>query len=373
MRNDLYKPDKKSYVYPYKKPYTYQEFNYIERYDEDDLMHLRGMNVVGIDPGKSDLIFCTDGKVETVKKGNKTYRKANTFTYSNKQRKMEIKTNLYRNKRNQLKKKTKIYRKTVEEWEAILSTYNSKSCQLDNVKKWIRIKNQVNNHLYKYYENKMFRKFDLYAYMDKQRSEANMMNRFEQKFGSPENTLVLIGDYSENRPKKYQEPTKGKSIRKLFKNRGYKLYLVNEFRTSIRLYNTGEKLEYIRWDNKRNRQVHRLLGSKIYKSGKMDETNELISDLMRDTSYRPTIINRDLNGSLNIRLKGLMKIMGCDKPYYLERTYDVPIKEKKVINVELTLDLPKIITKPIKRTKATKATKVIRTIKRTRVTKAKKP
>jgi hypothetical protein len=49
-----------------------------------------------------------------------------------------------------------------------------------------------------------------------------------------------MGDWSENRPKKYQDPTKGKSIRKLFTGKGgYRLYIVNEFRTSCKLYETG--------------------------------------------------------------------------------------------------------------------------------------
>ena len=33
---------------------------------------------------------------------------------------------------------------------------------------------------------------------------------------------------------KYKEPTKGKGMRKLFRKNGYKVFLVNEFRTSCR-------------------------------------------------------------------------------------------------------------------------------------------
>ena len=33
---------------------------------------------------------------------------------------------------------------------------------------------------------------------------------------------------------KYKEPTKGKGLRNIFRKNGYKLYLVDEFRTSCR-------------------------------------------------------------------------------------------------------------------------------------------
>jgi hypothetical protein len=95
----------------------------------------------------------------------------------------------------------------------------------------------------------------------------------------------------------------GKSIRKLFKDRGYQLGLVHEYNTSKKGYKTGEDMVNFKWDDKRKKYVHRLLGSKILKSADkkiMDKTNPLMKDLLK-AGYLPTIINRDLNGSLNIR------------------------------------------------------------------------
>ena len=42
-------------------------------------------------------------------------------------------------------------------------------------------------------------------------------------------------------------------------------------------------------------------------------------DLM-ECGYRPTFIHRDLNGSLNIRLKGWCVINGFDIPVYMKRS-----------------------------------------------------
>ena len=363
VRNDLYKPDKKTNVHKVDKPYTYQEFDYIEKLSDQKLQEIRDKftTFVGIDPGKADLIFATDGKVDIIEKNGKKYRKANTFTYSNRRRKMECKTVKYRKKLEADKKRTQIYLESVERHESVLSKHNANSCILENVRAYIGIKSLINCLLLEYYQKDMFRKLKWYSYINKQRSEINMMNRFKDKFGPPDKTLILMGDWSENQPKKYQEPTKGKSMRKLFKKNGYQLYLVNEFRTSIRSCETGEELKKIRYNPKRKEKCHRLLGSKIYKSGDMNETNLLVKDLMKCTGYRPIIIQRDLNGCINIRFKGWSIIFGLGTPYYLKRSYDPKPKKQKEIEIDiesLLNDLSEIEKVPkMKSTKSTKSSK----------------
>jgi hypothetical protein len=54
-----------------------------------------------------------------------------------------------------------------------------------------------------------------------------MVNEFKKKIGDPKNTIILMGDYSQTNMQRL-EPSKGKSIRRLFTRHGYKLYLVNE-------------------------------------------------------------------------------------------------------------------------------------------------
>lgn len=61
-----------------------------------------------------------------------------------------------------------------------------------------------------------------------------MINRFEKLFGSPEETIVCFGDYEQKRHMKFKEPIKGRGIRTLFRKKGYKTYLLDEFRTSCK-------------------------------------------------------------------------------------------------------------------------------------------
>ena len=123
----------------------------------------------------------------------------------------------------------------------------------------------------------------------------------------------MMGDWSENKQMKKLNPSKGIGIRRLLKKYGYELYLVDEFKTSCRLYETGEELVKIR--NK-----HELLGSKIYNNVQdMNKTDKKLKEMMKETGYRPTIINRDVNGSLNIRLKALYILWGEVAPEYMRR------------------------------------------------------
>ena len=64
----------------------------------------------------------------------------------------------------------------------------------------------------------MFRQLKWYSFINRQKADADMVNRFKNKFGDSENNVILIGDYEQRKQMKYKEPSKGKSIRKLFRD-----------------------------------------------------------------------------------------------------------------------------------------------------------
>ena len=118
----------------------------------------------------------------------------------------------------------------------------------------------------------MFRKFKWFTWINRKRSEDNMLNRFDKKFGGPKRNIICIGDFEQKKTLKYREPTKGKSFRKLFKNRGYKVYLVDEFRTSCRSFIDGSEMETFKMiPNPKpykddTRKCHGLLRKKSFRS-----------------------------------------------------------------------------------------------------------
>jgi hypothetical protein len=56
-----------------------------------------------------------------------------------------------------------------------------------------------------------------------------MINNFKKKFGNPEDTIFIIGDYDKgDYHRKGKEPTILKKFRNIFKNAKYNTYLINE-------------------------------------------------------------------------------------------------------------------------------------------------
>ena len=80
-----------------------------------------------------------------------------------------------------------------------------------------------------------------------QKSESKMVKNFEKKFGTPENTIYVIGDYDKGSyHMKGKEPVICKKFRRIYRNAGYKTYLINEFKTSKLCNCCCEELEYFK-------------------------------------------------------------------------------------------------------------------------------
>jgi hypothetical protein len=146
--------------------------------------------------------------------------------------------------KDKLNKETIINEKSVKELETILSKLNSKTCSYDKFKTYCIEKNKINYQLYLHYEQSCFRKFKLNAFTNTQKSENKMINNFQKKYGKPEETIFVMGDYDKgDYHMKGKEPVICKKFRRIFRNAGYKTFLVNEFRTSKLCNCCNEELE----------------------------------------------------------------------------------------------------------------------------------
>lgn len=301
IRKDLYNPNGKNKVKTIRKPKGFSNEKYIDELKLKERKELRKYNVIGLDPGKSDLIFCS------TKDEND---KITTFRYSQIQRNKEIRNKRYTRILENDKKKLKINNKSIKEYENELSKFDSKICSFDNVLKYIKCKNEVNNILSDYYEKEVYRKLKWYGFINRQRSEKWMINNFEKKFGSNKENILCFGDWEQRKHLKFSPATKGIGMRKLFRNAGYKVYLVDEFRTSkINCFNFQENEKFRKRQNPRPWKTnivkyHGLLRSKSVPNSKLD---------------KQILVNRDLNGSLNIRMIGLCHINNKKIPIEFSR------------------------------------------------------
>ena len=255
---------------------------------------LQNKKIVGVDPGKDDLIYCVDG----------ASKEANIFRYSQNQRRKETKLKKYNNIILAMKT-NKIQGKTIIEYETELSNFNRKTLDITKFKEYIQSKNRINHILFEFYAKQLFRKLKFGRYINTKSSEIKMISNFKRVYGDANNVVICIGDWEQRKQMKYKEPTLGKGIRTLFRKNNYKVFLVDEFRTSCKCSNCNGGI----CDKFRIRKNPRP---------KKDDMR-LVHGLLRCKSGCG-LWNRDRNGSSNIYKIAETSINKLDRPSYLCRT-----------------------------------------------------
>ena len=255
--------------------------DYIEQAEISD--ELKQKKIICADIGHSDLIYC----------GSKDDKgKLQTFRYTQNQRRLESRTKKYNKLVDSINKDSKYNEKTVKELETILSKHNSKTINYNKFKEYIIEKNKLNKILYDHYQQKLFRKLKFNRFINTQKSEAKMINNFKNKYGEAKNSIFILGDYDKGHYNmKGLEPAICKKFRRIFKNAGYKTYLINEFRTSKLCNHCHKELEPFL-----QRECHKPKSIK-------ENKKELVHGLLGHQSVKPKceiIHNRDKNAVQNM-------------------------------------------------------------------------
>lgn len=294
-----------------------------------DYTNIKNKKIVVYDPNLSDLIYCVDDDSKD----------ANEFRYTQDSRRKECKIKKYAKIILEFKKE-KIDGKTVIEYETELSKLNRKTLTIKDFKEYIKNKSEINNKLYKFYEKYIFRKLKLNGYINRKKHEQKMINNFKKIFGKPEEVIICAGDFEQKQGMKYgKEPVKG--IRRIFRENGYKLYLVDEFRTScmcsICKEETGKCEKFQIREN-----------PKPYKSG-----NILCHGLLKCKTCCG-VWNRDVNSATNIYRIAKNAINGLERPKYLLRSG----REEKDENIKVKKPQKEKIKKVVQN-KANKSVRVV--------------
>ena len=259
----------------------------------NDYSGLQDKKIVGIDPGKEDLIYCVDDDSKD----------ANVFRYSQNQRRKETKMKKYNNIILAIKT-NKIQGKSVIEYETELSNYNRKTLQIDKFKTYINEKNRINHILFDFYAKQLFRKLKFGRHINIKRNEQRMIRDFRKMYGNPENVVICIGDWEQRQQMKYKEPTLGIGIRTLFRKNKYKVYLVDEFRSSCKCSKCDGGM------------CEKFMVRKNPRPNKYEL--RLVHGLLRCKSGCG-LWNRDRNGSSNIYKIAYQAINKLERPSYLCR------------------------------------------------------
>lgn len=259
IRKDL--KDKK---YGQKMP-SFEEDKYsnIEDLSVDELELLKSKNVVGLDPGKANLVFMMD------EKGNK-------LRYTAPQRRIESKSKC--NHYIMLKEKKK---NNIIEKETILSLNNSKSINYKKFKEYLIEKNKLNQETIEFYKQEVWRKMKFRQYSYGKKSIDNFLNRIQETFG--DDIVIGYGNWSRSSQMKHFMPTINKGLRKEIHKR-YHTVTINEFNTSKICCGCHNELEKCKDGN----------GTNIFR---LFKCLKCVSFQNKKIAFR----TRDVNSAINIR------------------------------------------------------------------------
>jgi hypothetical protein len=255
------------------------EFPYIDEVSKD---FLDGKHLF-IDPGKRSLLTMMDDD-------------GNYFSYTNKQRIKETKRIKYSSLLKNYKDKQHI-----TEIENTLSLFNSKTCDIEKFKEYIKEKLKVNDAIAKLYQDEKFRQYKWYSYINTKRTEDNMLNKIENKYGK--DIKIIIGDWSIGKQMRNFISTPNLTIKRKLNIR-FEVYNIDEFRTSCLNYKTEELCNNLYLPDKRNieRKMHSILTFKM-------------------ENKRKGCINRDKNGCKNIQKVFNHYIETGERPEKYKRDY----------------------------------------------------
>jgi hypothetical protein len=261
-----------------------KEFFHVDELSDEQLEGLKDKTIVGVDPGKYNLVYLTDG----VKVG----KKIRHLRYTAFGRRNEMLTR--KSQRATMKMKD---RENISQKEANFGKdHCSKTMNPDKFKEYLKHKNKLDAQLCKFYGRKVFRKMRFRSYSYGNRSMDKFVHNIKTTFG--ENIVIAYGDWKRSTQMKHFVPTKGIGLLRRIAKR-FETVLVDEFRTS--------KLCCICSNVLSNKEYRCLL------------CKECRSESGRSESGHIKFLTRDLNSAMNIRRLAIEWINAKERPLPFRR------------------------------------------------------
>ena len=205
-----------------------KEFKYLEDLNNKDF-NVAYKNYVVIDPGKRDIYKI----LQRTEKGNKF------MSYSYRQRLQEIGKVKMNKQLKKYKNKTDI-----EKLEKKLIDTCKKSNKIEKFKEYLKVKMEIYENIVTLYEKSKSRRYKWYSYLNRKRSEDNLMKRIKKEYGK--DVSIFIGDWSNgnHQMKNFVSTPRIGLKRKLKKH--FKVYNLDEYKTSKMCYKTKKETKNLK-------------------------------------------------------------------------------------------------------------------------------
>ncbi|KAI8055234.1 hypothetical protein BDF22DRAFT_618639 [Syncephalis plumigaleata] len=203
-------------------------FPYISKLKADDHKAIDG-KCVAVDPGRRNLLFCVHE--------NSTVENKRKYRYTKLHQDKMRRTKKYRKIRDDCKEGNL----AVQQAEVALSGTKGNTLSLQEYKEYLGRRSQHSEVLTSFYKDTLtlpsdhsarhplFRKLKLSAYISKQQSDQKLIDDLRGKFGG--DAAFVMGNWSAPHTK-YHEPIRGIGFRRLLKRHGFKVFLIDEHKTS---------------------------------------------------------------------------------------------------------------------------------------------
>jgi len=239
---------------------------------------------------------------------------------------------------------------------------NSKTCNIKEFRRYIKEKNKLNNRLFDKYKRKIFRQYKWYSYINKVRSREKLLNNIEGIFGK--NCVLIYGDWGEknnNRQMRNFISTPKIGLKRKIKER-FKIYNIDEFRTSCLNHQTEEKCENLYLPDKTGklRKLHAVLTFKMENNryGCINRDLNAVKNMKKITDYwlkyrkRPIIYRRNHKLKVSNPRKKVSNRGHARKGAITAQTYITKVKHKKygykpIKSIKMIKMLKKKIYRPI--------------------------
>jgi hypothetical protein len=268
--------------------------------------HPERCRVVGVDPGKKNLIYCLeDGTSYYDEAHRKLIDPGLTFRYTKGQRDFEMGKTARRKKAENFKRK---HCPEAFEWETRLRGYNAKTTDVGVFVRFIEVFLASREELKPFYAGRLAHRRDRFeSYRLKQKSEAKLIANFKERMhckskNARDHLIIAFGDGARfNLKNSASAPSS--SLRRLFLRHRFHVLDIYEGYTSMRCFHCK--------DQQANNGVHRRLPP----DAQTQRSAEIWGVRRCCMCHRPW--SRDYHACLNIALIARHLLQGLPRPHHL--------------------------------------------------------